>query len=62
MDMLKIERNGRQKRSRKNVKGILPSKEWLIRNGHRGLVKCMKEHPDMFAHIEQNKESIEKEM
>lgn len=43
----------------KKVKGKLPSNAWLIRNGYRGLVECMRKHPDKFAHIEQE-EPIEK--
>lgn len=39
--------------SKKKVKGRLPNKSWLIRNGYRGLVECMRKHPDKFAHIEQ---------
>ena len=41
--------------AKKKVKGILPSKKWLIKNGYRELVKCMEKHPEKFAHIEQNK-------
>ena len=35
--------------------GVLPSKSWLIKNGYAGLIKCMKKHPEMFAHIKENK-------
>ena len=37
----------------KKAKGKLSSKSWLIKNGRMELVKCMKEHPELFAHIEQ---------
>ena len=39
-----------------NAKGKLPSKSQLMKNGYGDLVKCMKKHPEMFAHIEQEKE------
>ena len=45
----------------KKAKGKLPSNRWLIKNGRMELIKCMKEHPEMFAHIEQDEEPIEKE-
>ncbi len=41
----------------KKVKGKLPSKSWLIKNGYKDLIKCMEKHPEMFAHIERDKES-----
>jgi hypothetical protein len=39
----------------KKVIGLLPSKEWLIRSGYRGLLKSMDKCPDKFKHINQNK-------
>lgn len=46
--------------AKKKAKGKLPSNKWLIINGYRDLVECMEKHPEMFAHIEQNEEPIEK--
>ena len=43
----------------KKAKGKLPCNSWLIRNGYSELVKCMKEHPERFKHIEQEKEPIQ---
>ena len=39
----------------KNAENVLPSKEWLMKNGYSGLVKCMEEDPEKFAQIKQNK-------
>lgn len=38
---------------KKTAKGKLPSKKWLLKHGYRGLIDCMKKHPELFAHIEQ---------
>ena len=40
---------------KKKTKGVLPSKEWLTKNGHKWLVESMEKHPEMFSHIKQNK-------
>lgn len=44
----------------KKSKGVLPSDKWLIKNGYADLIKCMKKHPEMFTHIKQNKEPVDK--
>jgi len=44
-----------------NAKGALPSNRWLIRNGYRELVECIKKHPDKFKHIKHNRELERKE-
>ena len=43
------------------TKGVLPSNEWLLKNGYQGLIRCMKKHPKKFAHIEQEKEPLQKQ-
>lgn len=45
---------------KKKAVGVLPPKEWLIKNGYRDLVKCMEKHPEIFAYIKQNKGSVSK--
>ena len=35
--------------------GVLPNYKWLIDNGYNGLAQCMSNHPEKFAHIEQDK-------
>lgn len=42
------------------AKGVLPSNKWLIKNEYAGLIECMKKHPEMFAHIQQEKELTKK--
>jgi hypothetical protein len=44
----------------KKAKGKLPSNRWLMKNGRMELIKCMRKHPELFAHIEQEEEPIEK--
>ena len=34
----------------------MPSDKWLLRNGYFDMLKCKKKHPDLFAHIEQEKD------
>ena len=33
---------------------------WLMKNDYKGLVKCMEEHPEKFAHIKQNETKNQK--
>lgn len=47
--------------TKKKTNGVLPSREWLIKNGYRELVKCMDEYPEKFAHIPQNKKPQKEE-
>jgi len=35
--------------------GTLPNQEWLVKHGYSGLKCCIVEHPDSFAHLEQNR-------
>ncbi len=41
--------------TKRKVEGVLPSNAWLKKYGHKGLIECMKKHPEMFEHIKQNK-------
>jgi len=41
--------------SKNKINRLLPSEQWLKRNGFGELVKVMKKHPDKFAHIPQSK-------
>lgn len=47
--------------SKKKSKCVLPSEEWLKRNGFGELLKVMKMHPEKFAHIPQEKKPLEQE-
>jgi hypothetical protein len=40
---------------RKKSIGILPSDNWLRKNGYGGLVQAKRERPDLFSHIPQEK-------
>jgi len=39
----------------KDHDGVIPRPRWLIENGYSGLARMMKENPDEFKHISQNK-------
>ncbi len=39
--------------SKKKTKCVLPSEQWLKKNGLKELVRVMKMHPEKFAHIQQ---------
>ncbi len=38
---------------KKPADGILPNEQWLLANGHEGLVEAMRKTPASFAHIKQ---------
>lgn len=40
---------------KKKIKGVLPNSAWLQKNGYIGLHKCMRKHPKLFKHIEQDR-------
>jgi ribosomal 50S subunit-associated protein YjgA (DUF615 family) len=40
---------------RKKAKGCLPYSKWLQTHGHGGLAQAMRNHPEAFAHIEQER-------
>jgi hypothetical protein len=35
--------------------GVLPCKNWLCKNGHKGLCSAIRKHPELFSHIDQEK-------
>jgi len=40
---------------KKKAKGKLPSTSWLNKNGYNAIMQCMKNHPELFSHIEQDR-------
>ena len=40
---------------KKKAKGKLPYHHWLAKNGYSGLGACKNRHPELFAHMEQDK-------
>lgn len=48
-----------KKNNTEKAVGVLPSDKWLKENGYGELVKVIHEHPEKFAHIQQNKEQRE---